>query len=68
MSLSLKKLIDLQGPILRSIQRYGRISRRSNKKAVSSDTQATEDRPKDPSCLYLSIDEATTHVGSRRFR
>ena len=58
-----------QGPILRSIQRYGRISRRTNKKS-SPETQAEhpEDRAKDPRHLYLSIDEASTHVGSRRFR
>ena len=54
----------LQGPILRSIQRYGRISRRTNKKS-SPEMQAEhpEDRAKDPRHLYLSIDEASTHVG-----
>ena len=56
----------MQGPILRSIQRYGRISRRTGKK--HSDAEVPEDRAKDPRYLYLSIDEASTHVGGKRFR
>lgn len=56
----------MQGAILRSIQRYGRISRRTNKK--QSPEAEVEDRAKDPRFLYLSIDEASTHVGGKRFR
>ena len=47
---------------MRAIQRYGRVSRRSKKVANGGE------QSKDPRFMYLSIDEASTHVGSRRFR
>ena len=51
---------------MRPIQRFGRLSRRTDKK--SSMQESSQDQPKDLSCLYLSIDEATNHVGGTRFR
>ncbi len=56
----------VQGPILRPIQRFGRLSRRTDKKLAPQ--ESGHDQPKDLSCLYLSIDEATNHVGGTRFR
>ena len=54
-----------QGPILRAIQRFGRVSRRSGKKSGSP---VIEDKAKEARHLYLAIDEAGTHVGAKRFR
>ena len=50
------------GKVLKPIQRYGKLGRSGNKPG-----KATPEA-KHPSFLYLSIDEASTHVGVRRFR
>ena len=62
--------IVMQGPILRPIQRYGRCSKRDGKCAPGrkSKHKSEEEMVKDPRNLYLSIDEASTHVGDKMFR
>ena len=56
----------LQGPVLRSIQRFGRLGRRSGQ--LPEDAQNGKDKVKEAKYMYLSIDEAGTHVNFRRFR
>ncbi|KAK9845461.1 hypothetical protein WJX81_006977 [Elliptochloris bilobata] len=55
-----------QGPVLRSIQRYGRLGRRSGN--VPEEALESRDKIKEAKYIYLSIDEAGTHVGVRCFR
>lgn len=83
-----------EGPILRAIQRYGRLGRRSggpetltddeppatksgrqrsktSKAAAAASASARKEKDhelKDARFMYLSIDEASTHVGVRYFR
>ncbi len=52
--------------MLRSIQRYGRLGRRSGN--VPEELLESSDKIKEAKYMYLSIDEAGTHVGVRRFR
>ena len=56
----------MQGPVLRSIQRYGRLGRRSGN--VPEESLESRDKIKEAKYIYLSIDEAGTHVGVRCFR
>lgn len=57
------------GPILRSIQRFGRLGKRSWGEVPSPDvTDRTNHNMKDTRYMYLSFDEAGTHVGCRYFR
>ena len=56
----------VQGPVLRSIQRYGRLGRRSGN--VPEESLESRDKIKEAKYIYLSIDEAGTHVGVRCFR
>ncbi|KAK9843011.1 hypothetical protein WJX74_005611 [Apatococcus lobatus] len=55
-----------RGPILQSIKRMGRLG----KKPPPSSGQSRRSLAmyKEPNCIYLSIDEAATHVGARTFR
>ena len=52
--------------MLRSIQRYGRLGRRSGN--VPEEALESRDKIKEAKYIYLSIDEAGTHVGVRCFR
>ena len=52
--------------ILRPIQRYGREGRRSGN--GEADTEEGKDQTKDPRFLWLSFDEATSHVNVKYFR
>jgi len=73
------------GPVLRSIQRFGRLGRRSGVPGEAGVTTLPAPAPspspggpgwapaemqqvKEAKYLYLSIDEAGTHVGARAFR
>lgn len=51
---------------MRSIQRYGRLGRRSGN--VPEEALESRDKIKEAKYIYLSIDEAGTHVGVRCFR
>ena len=55
-----------QGPVLRSIQRFGRLGKRSGN--VPPEAKHSKDKIKEAKYMYLSIDEAGTHVNVRRFR
>ncbi|CAL8462410.1 g1943 [Coccomyxa elongata] len=55
-----------QGPVLRSIQRFGRLGKRSGN--VPPEARHSKDKIKEAKYMYLSIDEAGTHVNVRRFR
>lgn len=56
----------VQGPVLRSIQRFGRLGKRSGN--VPPEARNSKDKIKEAKYMYLSIDEAGTHVNVRRFR
>lgn len=57
------------GHILRSIQRLGRLGKRSWGGDPSLDvTDRTQQNMKDTRYMYISFDEAGTHVGCRYFR
>jgi hypothetical protein len=57
------------GPVLRSIQRFGRLGRRSGAPPADGGASPVDrDRVKEARFMYLSIDEAGTHVGARQFR
>lgn len=53
----------MQGPILRPIQRLGKLGKRSN---VPRTETADPNQTKDPKFVYLSIDECGSHVGERK--
>ena len=53
----------MQGPILRPIQRLGKLGKRSN---VPQTETADPNQTKDPKFVYLSIDECGSHVGNRK--
>ena len=53
----------MQGPILRPIQRLGKLGKRSN---VPQTETADPNQTKDPKFVYLSIDECGSHVGDRK--
>ena len=55
----------VQGPVLRSIQRYGRLGRRSGN--VPEESLESRDKIKEAKYIYLSIDEAGTHVACAAF-
>jgi len=50
----------LQGPILRTIQRFGKLGRRSGK--------GNENTMKDTKYMFISIDEAGSHIRVKHFR
>lgn len=50
----------VQGPILRTIQRFGKLGRRSGK--------GNENTMKDTKYMFISIDEAGSHVRVKHFR
>ena len=52
--------------MLRSIQRFGRLGKRSGN--VPPEARSSKDKIKEAKYMYLSIDEAGTHVNVRRFR
>ena len=54
----------LQGPILRTIQRFGKLGRRSGAASESG----SEGVMKNAKYMFISIDEAGSHVGMRHFR
>jgi hypothetical protein len=61
------------GPVLRAIQRFGKLGRRCAAAASPGPRSPSPDRAaaaamKDTRFMYLSFDEATTHVGARSFR
>jgi hypothetical protein len=58
--------VRAQGPVLRSIQRFGRLGKRSGN--VPPEARSSKDKIKEAKYMYLSIDEAGTHVNVRRFR
>lgn len=55
-----------KGPILQSIKRMGRMGRKPP--PSSGQSRRSLAMYKEPNCIYLSIDEAATHVGARTFR
>ncbi|KAH7615612.1 hypothetical protein Ndes2526B_g09642 [Nannochloris sp. 'desiccata'] len=58
-----------QGPVLRAIQRFGKLGKRSWGGSPSPDvTDRTNHNMKDMRYMYLSFDEAGTHVACRSFR
>ena len=59
-SLHALMLLLLQGPILRTIQRFGKLGRRSGK--------GNENTMKDTKYMFISIDEAGSHVRVKHFR
>ena len=58
-----QKTSAMQGPILRPIQRLGKLGKRSN---VPQTETADPNQTKDPKFVYLSIDECGSHVGNRK--
>ncbi|KAL0018720.1 hypothetical protein WJX77_012441 [Trebouxia sp. C0004] len=55
------------GPTLKTLQRFGTFGRRSNGPDPTSLSSGTADRKaKQAKYMYLSIDEAATHVGNKR--
>lgn len=60
---------NCSGPVLRAIQRFGRLGKRSWSGSPSPDTgDKTLHNMKDQRYMYLSFDEAGTHVGWKNFR
>ena len=59
----MRLLSAIQGPILRPIQRLGKLGKRSN---VPQTETADPNQTKDPKFVYLSIDECGSHVGDRK--
>ena len=65
-----------EGPVMRAIQRFGKMGKRSGSNCNTPRSPATTggrlDRTnsnmKDSRYMYLSLDEAVTHVGCRCFR
>jgi hypothetical protein len=58
-----------EGPVLRQIQRLGKLGKRSRSSEVPEDSNdKTNHNMKDSRYLYLSMDEAGTHVGWKLFR
>ncbi|KAL0029744.1 hypothetical protein WJX79_007005 [Trebouxia sp. C0005] len=58
-----------QGPVLRTLQRFGALGRRSNgPKGTPAEPEAVNKKSKDCRYMYLSIDEAGTHIGAKTFR
>ena len=55
-----------KGPILQSIKRMGRLGKKPP--PHSGQSRRSLAMYKEPNCMYLSIDEAATHVGARTFR
>lgn len=55
------------GPVLRPIQRYGKLGKRSWNGTPTPDDR-TKYNMKDTRYMYLSFDEAGTHVNQRTFR
>ena len=58
-----QNIFAMQGPILRPIQRLGKLGKRSN---VPQTETADPNQTKDPKFVYLSIDECGSHVGNRK--
>ncbi|KAL0020222.1 hypothetical protein WJX77_004654 [Trebouxia sp. C0004] len=57
------------GPTLKTLQRFGTFGRRSNgPHPVSPSSGKAGRKAKQAKYMYLSIDEAATHVGNKRFR
>ena len=56
-------VLHLQGPILRPISRLGRNGKHSN---LPQNKQMNPNGSKDSRYVYLSIDEASSHIGSIR--
>lgn len=57
------------GPVLRAIQRFGKLGKRSWGGTPTPDvTDRTNHNMKDMRYMYLSFDEAGTHVGCKSFR
>ncbi len=55
----------LQGPILKPISRMGRQAMHSNvPRHIRQGAPTDLTRSKDPRFMYVSIDEASSHVGS----
>ena len=52
---------NCQGPILRAIQRFGKLGRRCGKECADKESW------KDPKFLFVSIDEACTHVAAHQY-
>lgn len=50
-----------QGPVMRALQRFGKLGKRNK----AGDSQSSM---KSPSRLYLSLDEACSHVNAKAFR
>ena len=57
---------DVQGPILRTIQRFGKLGRRSGRN--NADGNCNENAMKDAKYMFVSIDEAGSHVKVKHFR
>ena len=60
-----------KGPLLRSVQRFGRLGKRSTDNLTTvadGSSAAAPKQQKDPRCMYVSLDEACTHVGASAFR
>lgn len=64
-----------QGPVLRAIQRFGKLSKRPNKRTEDDGRDSidpifdkTSRNMKDPRFMYISFDEAGTHVAAKSFR
>ena len=58
-----------KGPLLRAIQRFGKLGKRAwNAPADDAPAGSSPANKKDPRYMYLSFDEAGTHVGARTFR
>ncbi|KAA6421286.1 MAG: hypothetical protein FRX49_08772 [Trebouxia sp. A1-2] len=57
------------GPTLKTLQRFGTFGRRSNgPHPVSLSSDRADRKAKQAKYMYLSIDEAATHVGNKKFR
>lgn len=57
-----------QGPVLRTIQRFGKLGRRSGQNAVEANGRNSEHNMKDAKYMFISIDEAGSHVKVKHFR
>lgn len=59
-----------EGPTLRAIQRFGKLGKRSGATPSPSPRRLdrTSSNMKDSRYMYISLDEAVTHVGCRCFR
>lgn len=58
----------IQGPVLRTIQRFGKLGRRSGQNAAEANARDSDNGMKNAKYMFISLDEAGSHVKVKHFR